>query len=580
MQPLLDVRKAVIEAIGSSDDSRCLLQAIVCGYRRNMSQTALYLDFQSCGLAHLVAVSGAHLVIVTGLLAQVLRTLHCQRRIAAIVLMAFMAAYLVIAGLPLSAIRATIMSSVGVLSILGKRRPSSLNALGLGIFAIVGTSPSAAVSPSFALSALSTAGIVLFSPLLTHWLRKTPLWHAGFVVDALSLTFAANILSQPYACSLFNQLPLAGPLANVLTAPLFPCACAGGLIASMVALLVPPAAQVALLAASAPAQLLSLIVHATSGVPYASIPVSLPTYAALAGSVGVAAALWAFWPVRALKPRVAGTLAVALVACAVALCPLSLGDEIVMLDIGQGDAFLIRSKGQSLLIDTGNHDSQLLEQLGRCATVRLDGVLLTHSDDDHVGSLDALQRAVDVDRIFVARDMVENTAEKNVALLQQARRTAREIVGLSVGDEFSVGSFTARVLWPESFQDNGGNADSLCLLVSYDGDADGTTDFTALFTGDAETGQIADILQREHVANVDILKAGHHGSREGLTRTQAQQLQPRIALICVGANNRYGHPAQETLDILQDVGCTVYRTDLDGQVKCSFTPRSVAVVLQ
>lgn len=575
---LQSMRKRALESIGSNDEAHALLQALVCGYRHDVSQSGAYAHFQSCGLAHLVAVSGAHLVIVVSLIGSALKALRVPRRITIAVLVATMVGYLVIAGIPVSAVRATIMSSIGLLALFGRRRPSAMNALGMGVFAIVALNPSASVSASFALSALSTAGIVLFAPLITHWLESLHLARPSMLRDTLALTFSANLLSLPFACSLFHQLPLISPVANVVCAPLLPLSCGLGLICVLANIVVAPFNLAVIEPASACAGILAHVAGALSCVPYASVPISLDTMAALAISWLLAAALWALWPSFRLK-NVTATALVLTLAFVVSYIPSFTEDAIVMLDVGQGDAFLIKSQGQTLLVDTGNNDALLLEQLGRCGVFKIGSVLITHSDDDHCGALDALDRAVFVDRVLVARGMLQSDQPKNISLVNQAKRTAQDVMELGYGDEFTVGKFTAHVVWPHRFTD-GSNADSACLLVTFDGDSDGVKDFTALFTGDAESQELESMIKTNDFSHVDVLKVGHHGSKESLTENQAAIMQPRIALIGVGAHNRYGHPAAETLNILESIGCRIYRTDTNGQVKCLFTKDSVEVRLQ
>ncbi len=571
LAPLLAVRARAIAAIGDESESQALLQALVCGYRRTIKDTALYARFQACGLAHLVAVSGAHLVIVTGLFAAAFKALRVPRCITVALLIVIMGTYLVVAGMPVSAIRATIMSSIGILSIVGRRRPSALNALGIGAFIVVGSSPAAAISASFALSMLSTAGIVLFAPLVQSWLESTPLVRVPFAVDTLSLTLAAGVLSQLYACSMFHQLPLAGPLANVVCAPLFPLVCGFGLVTGALGALGALALPIAL-PASACAQALVWMVNAVSSLPFASIPIAISSLAALGFSVGAAVLLWVTWPSLKMKAVLPAVLAL-LSVFAVFAFRVAQEDAIVMLDVGQGDAFLVRSRGQTILIDTGNRDGQLLEQLALAGAYRLNGVVVTHSDDDHCGSLDALERGIRVDRVFLAEGISASSSDKNAALVDQARRTAGELVELRAGDRFRIGAFQATVVWPYRLEDDGGNADSVCLYLEYDGDDDGAVDFTALFTGDVEQGQLEQMIDDGAVSKVDVLKVAHHGSRNGMNADEAEVLKPRIALIGVGANNRYGHPTRETLNLLDAQGCRTYRSDLDGQVKILFTPR-------
>lgn len=576
---LYAMRSRAIEGIGARDETRALLQALVCGYRRSIRDFPLYARFQACGLAHLVAVSGAHLVIVTSLMASVLRAARVARRISIAVLVCVMTSYFLFSGAAVSALRALLMSSAGLLALLGRRRPSALNALGLSMLFIIVTSPSSSVSASFALSALSTMGIVLFTPLVSHALASTVLARAPMLADALAVAIGASAMSQLLACSLFGMIPLVSLLANVACAPLFPVTCSLGLLSATCCLVAPPLSPLPLTAASLVTHMLCDAVTLLSRIPYSTVPVSLDTTAALLVTAVCAAALWLCWS-RVKARHVAAPACALAIAFALHGALVAQEDAIIMLDVGQGDSFLVRSRGATLLVDTGNKDEQLLEQLARCSVTEIGSVLVTHSDDDHVGSLDALERGVHVERVIMADGLLQSQEPKNRDLCHQAASTAPEVVGVSAGDAFRVGAFKANVVWPNASADDGGNADSVCLLLEYDGDDDGLVDFRALFTGDAEAEQLESMIASGAVGNVDLLKVGHHGSKGGMTETQAGILGPEIALIGVGAGNRYGHPSAETLEILESIGCRVFRSDVDGQVKCALSPDAIRVELQ
>lgn len=571
---LASFRMRAAEALAGDGEAGAVLQAVVCGYRREIRGTAAYRAYQTCGIAHLIAVSGAHLVIVTGLFGAVLQRIGCPRRASIVLLTALMAGYLVFSAVPLSALRAAVMSSVGILSLFGRRRPSSPNALGLAMGFAVLSDPSASVSVSFTLSALATAGIVLFAPLMQEWFSAGPLRRLPAVSEALALTAASGLLCQLYACSVFSLLPLASPLANIASAPLFAPLCALGLLAGTAGALALPFAAPLMDAARAVARLLNTLAVAIAALPFAAVPFTCSAAAALVASLGAAALIWALWPRgRQLAPLAAAGI---IAAAALWLAPAT-GDRIVMLDVGQGDAFLIQSGGRSLLIDTGNRDTQLLEGLAARHLAVLDGVLVTHGDDDHCGSLDALGSAVQVGSVLLAADTWNCRDGAARALLQAAGECCRTVRPLTKDDRLRLGAFEAEVLHPSTFQEEGGNGDSLCLRLAYDGDGDGTADATALFTGDAEKEQLAQMIAEYKLHDVDILKVGHHGSRNAFDQAAIEALSPRIALIGVGERNRYGHPHQSILDSLEAVGARVLRTDRDGEVECTLSPQGIEV---
>ena len=246
-------------------------------------------------------------------------------------------------------------------------------------------------------------------------------------------------------------------------------------------------------------------------VPHASVPVSIPLSVALAASAGVAAALWLAWP-RPRRRTLAAFAAASILAaaCLVAVAPRLSGDEIVMLDVGQGDAFVVRSRGAAMLVDTGNQDRLLREALARHAVLRLDAVLVTHGDDDHMGSLASLRGVVEVDRVLVAEGVFSCGCEACERLLSDARSLVGEdgVVGLSQGDALRVGAFSLEVVWPAAFTEEGGNADSVCLLADADVDGDGARDWRTLFTGDAERDELRALIDAGLVGAVDVYKVG------------------------------------------------------------------------
>ena len=565
-----------------------MLQALVCGYRQPLRDSGAYEGYKAVGLAHVVAVSGAHLAIVAMVLGWALRRLRVPHGLGLAVLAAFLGAYLVFAGVPLSAVRAAAMVALSLAAQGVRRRGAALNALALCLLSFIAVDPSAAVSVSLFLSAGSTLGIVLFASLMASWLspRSGPAGRprrlARLVAEPLGLTLAANAATLLPSAALFSQLPLIAPLSNIVATPLFSLGCVAGLAAAAISCAVPAAAPLLIGAASAAAWPLSAACAALASVPFASVPAALPAAPMVALSAAGCAALWLAWPRLRMRTVVALSAAVAAaMAFAIAVAPAFQGDRITMLDVGQGDAFLVRSGAAAVLIDTGNQDALLREALGREGVYRLDAVVVTHPDDDHCASLRALGSVVEVGAVYAAADGLECPCERCEGLRADAASVAAQgLQGLEAGDRLQAGRFSLEVIWPRAFADEGGNADSLCLRAALDADQDGTADWTALFCGDAEAEQLQELIDDGALGAVDVLKVGHHGSRAGLTDGVAQALSPRIALVSVGARNRYGHPAPETLSRLEAVGATVFRTDQHGIVDVRLSTGSVAVGTQ
>lgn len=267
----------------------------MCGWRPAIEESGLYDCFKAVGLAHLVAVSGAHLSIVSLFVAGGLRLLRCGRRATALTSALFLIGYVAFTGMPVSALRAAIMAATGLFSLWTDRRNSALSALGLCLLLFVGIDPSAALSVSLALSAGSTLGIVLFAPLLSSAFAGHPRLKR-VVGDPIALTGASALATQPYAAALFSQLPLLSPLANLVASPLFALACLVGFVAVLAACLVPVAAPWLIGVASTACAPLSLVVDALASLSGTCLPIDAVPLAAAALSCGLCLALWAWWP--------------------------------------------------------------------------------------------------------------------------------------------------------------------------------------------------------------------------------------------------------------------------------------------
>ncbi len=580
---VLAVRNAAIDRLEAVPNAGApLVAALACGWRESLDD-GLYQDFKACGLAHVVAVSGAHLSIVCALLGCLLKAVRVSKRVSIAIQALFVAAYVVLAGMPVSCLRAAAMTLAGLASFFVGRKAYALGALSWCIIVFLATDPWTALSVSFALSAASTLGIVLFSGLVGSWAETALPWVPRALREAVALTLASNVATLPLSAAWFSQVSIIAPLANAVVAPLFAPLCGACLVSVLLACAAPATASLVLGAACLFSELFSGVVSLLASVPYASVPASLSPGVGIAVAFALCALLWLWWPRLTGAGAVvcAASLAVAL-AVVVAVRPLLAADEIRMLDVGQGDAFVIRSRGCAVLVDTGNQDAKLVSALARAGIAHLDGVLVTHGDDDHMGSLTALDGIVGVERVFVAKDALSCGCDSCERLLRDASAVAGKdgIVGLSQGDSVQVGAFNLDVVWPQAFSDEGGNADSLCVLAKADVDGDGAGDWTTLMTGDAEAEQLSEMIEAGLVGRVDVYKVGHHGSKKALDDEAAQVLSPSLVLVSAGANNRYGHPAAETLERLEEVGASIARTDERGDVSCVFRRDGLEVACQ
>ena len=236
-------------------------------------------------------------------------------------------------------------------------------------------------------------------------------------------------------------------------------------------------------------------------------------------------------------------------------------DELAVyyLDVGQGDAVLLRQNDATMLIDTGDNgmETQLLQQLEALEVTQLDVLVCTHYHADHIGGAAEVLEALTVDRVLLpSGSATTQTYEDMLDIIdQKGIPTSFPKIGYAG----QLGEADYQIVGPVNEDSDNQNDNSLMLRVQF-----GQASF--LFTGDAESTEEADTLATDYAVEADVLKVGHHGSDTSTSEAFLQAVHPVCAIISCGAGNDYGHPHQETLDKLSAAGATVYRTDLSGAI--------------
>lgn len=249
-----------------------------------------------------------------------------------------------------------------------------------------------------------------------------------------------------------------------------------------------------------------------------------------------------------------------------------LENEVTVVDIGQGDSIFLRDmRGRTVLIDVGgrvdfaakeawqerprqaNAERTLIPYLHSRGVDRIDSLVLTHTDTDHVGDVLEVAKQVQIGRIYVSPGSL--TVPDFVATLKEINVPVHVV---EVGERLPIFDSYLEVLYPDGTGD-GGNNDSIVLYGRLL-----KTNF--LFTGDLEQGEL-DLIESYPNLPVDVLKAGHHGSKGSSYPEFLDHIEAKIALVSAGENNRYKHPHQETLERFDSRNIQVYRTDQQGAIR-------------
>ncbi|GAB1341545.1 ComEC/Rec2 family competence protein [Gemmatimonas sp.] len=543
--------------------------------------------YADAGLVHMLSVSGMHVAIIASALLTLGGLLRVPRRWIEPMAMLLVAFYVILLGCPPPAVRSAVMLLVVSLSRQWQRPVHEWTALALGA-AIPTANPLVVLDLGWQLSVGGMAALVATRSLLRQWrlaaasarssASSGSRWRrlgaqrgaGGWLMREIVTGVLATLLTAPIIAWTFGRVSLIAPVSNILAAPIVALLQPALFLALLWAMVVSPPRADLLADATQPLMaLFDLLASWCGSLPGAVWPVSLTLASALGAGIAVA-----FFVRGTATRRSAPWLLMSAAAGVVALWwPLTQRGsgqlELHAIDVGQGDALAIRTpRGRWVLVDAGRRWDG--GDAGRRTIVpyvrRLGGdvalFVLSHPHDDHAGGaatiVEALRPTLWWEPAFVSASAGYRAA------LDAIRQAHTRWERVRPGRRFDLDQVAFEVLAPDSawtVAQHDANETSLVLRVTYG-------QHRMLLTGDAERQEEAWLLERYDADDLaaDVLKLGHHGSRTSSTPALLDAVNPRVAIASVGAGNRYGHPAAETLANLLARDVPALRTDLEGTV--------------
>jgi competence protein ComEC len=428
------------------------------------------------------------------------------------------------------------------------------------------------------MSAVATAGILLW---LGGWQRTMSTWAPDWLAGAICLPLAAQLATQPLVTALNGQVSAVGPFANLAAGPFVGPVTMLGLAACLVSTVSAPAATALGWLAGWCAEPILLVAHAGAGLPGATIPVgaSGPILVAV-GAISLIAA----WGVRRMLASAWATAAVCAVLVVGVLVPMPTPGwpgqwTVVFCDVGQGNAAVVNvGPGAGLLVDAGPDPPSLYRCLDALGIRRLPLVVLTHQHADHIGGADNLADRYQVGEVMVRAGLSD---DKVAGVRELVDDPDVPVVRADAGERLAIGAaeWTTLSSGPvfeleetgEGEDPEENNASTIGVLE--------LNGLRVLFTGDAEPEEQEDVVATHQDLVVDVLSVPHHGSARQAAEFIADTHAP-VAVVSVGANNSYGHPAPRTMTLLQDDDMRVWRTDQRGSIAVAKANGVVRVTAQ
>lgn len=570
------LRQGLVEATaGLAGEGAGLVPGLAVG---DTSVVSVELDaaMKESSLSHLTAVSGANCALVVGIAFVVAAALGASRAVRVGSGLVALAGFVVLVTPEPSVARAAAMAAIAMISVLLGRLAAGVAALSVSVAVLLVMDPWLAGSLGFALSVAATGSLLLFAAPIARGLAR--IMPRGLALS-LAVPLSAQLACAPLLVLITPHVSVYGVLANLVASPAAPVGTLLGL-ASCLAIPVPPLQEGLAALAWVPATWIAATATTFADLPGDLIPwpegwAGVASLAAVSTAVGVSIAIRG----TTLARRVARAASVATVCIVVGTTAgggllsggagrwtLPAAWSILACDVGQGDALLLRSGGAVAVVDTGPAPESLAACLDRAGVDGIDLLVLTHFDLDHVGGIPAVEGRV---------GMVLHgpAAPEDAAVLDRLAASGSRVVEASRGLRGSLGDARWRVLWPVS-NDRAfppGNDASVVLDVRGGGVP------PALLLGDLSAPpqralQAAGAIEPPYA----VVKVAHHGSADQEPRLY-MAAAAAVAIISVGADNDYGHPREEILQVLAGSGGVIARTDRDGVIALSPTRDGVEV---
>lgn len=545
------------------EDTAAFAKALLLGETEDLDY-ATDTAFKESGIRHIIAVSGLHVTILFSLLHMISFRRRWLSAMIALPLLLFFAA---VVGFTASISRACLMLALRITASLLDQEYDSPTALAFAVLVMLLWNPWTVTNVGFQLSVSCMVGILLFAPRIQNYLmdkKRLGRFHGlgakvcTWFSVSVAISISANIFTAPLCALYFHMVSLVGILTNLLTLWMISYIFYGILLVCTLGMIAPLLGTGIAWAISWAIRYVIAVATGIAKFPFAAVYTQ--SIYIVFWLVAVYLLLAVYLLMKQKRPLLFGLCAGMMLTMALMISwvePQRDECRVTVLDVGQGQCILLQSEGKNFLVDCGgDSDTAAADRAAGLLLSqgidRLDGLILTHYDADHAAGAVYLLQRISADTLFLPncedaegiRPRLQNAGGSSALLISQQ-------VVVTFGD--------ARITLIPSERGETDNESGLCVLFQ-------TKNCDILITGDrSERGEL-ELLRQLQLPQLELLIVGHHGSKYSTSRELLIKTRPQTAIISVGSDNRYGHPAREVLARLAAIDCVIYRTDLDGTV--------------
>lgn len=571
------------------------INGILFGYTKKLGEDIID-SFRTANISHILAISGLHISYIIYISSLIFEKIIKNKKLQKYIQINLLIFFCFITGGNISCLRACIMEIIAIISFLTKRKYNFFRSFLISFLIIIILNPYNIFNVGMWLSYFGILGIKLFSKFLymisNHFIKIQK-----NLLETLTISISVQIMIFPVIIYKFNTVSYLFLLSNILVVFFIDKIVILGYLSLFLSFI---NFNIGLFFANINKIIINIFfknIEILNSLPLSKIYVKTPYFFTILIYYFLIFSVYIFSitnkhyflrffcsfnfiqiKLKRIYLKIKNITYILIIIIVLILTSLLVKYnfnylKIYFVDVGQGDCSLIKTpKGKSILIDAGEGNSEkydygknvVLPYLLDRKITKLDYIIISHFDSDHVGGIISIIKELKVENIIIGKQFEESENFGDFLELVKAKNIFVQVV--EAGDKLKIeNNLEFYILWPSSdnvIRENALNNNSLVCKLVY-------KDFSCIFTGDIEEIAEKAIYEKykySNILNATILKIAHHGSKTSSTKEFLEKVKPNYALIGVGKNNNFGHPSNITIENLKRIKCTIFRTDENGEI--------------
>lgn len=559
-----------------------LLIGILIGDNKELDNNIIE-NFKNSGVYHILAISGTHISYIVIILELMINQLNIDKRIRKIILIIGIIFFTLVTNSGVSIIRAAMMTIMGIVANILYRKSDIVNNIAISMLVLLVINPFTILDISFQLSYGGVIGIILLKKSYENFFKR--LVHIKRVNKAISTILSAQTIIINILIYNYHTISLTFLISNLIISIIIGPIIMIGFIIVSVSFLSIKLAYIMAYIENILVNALVITANFFGNMKLSKIYVTTPSSIYIIGYYVLILVLTVFKKKKyyyLIKYKKTIVLINIILIISMNIYKFQ-GLRVYFIDVGQGDSTLIVTQSnKKILIDTGGRTKEsgydiggqiVLPYLLNRKIKKLDYVMISHFDSDHCEALLTIMDGVKISNLIISKQ-VERT-ELFEKIIKKAREKYINIILVKKGNVIEIDkSIKLNILYPNEdliFDDMNNN--SIVAKLNY-------KEFSILFTGDIEEKaerKIIELYQGTDILKSKVLKVAHHGSNTSTSEEFLNEVLPEIAIIGVGKNNKFGHPAKVTIKRLSRIKTSIYRTDMDGEIIINYKKNKLRI---